>query len=374
MRAVFAATTIALVLGAAWACLPDLEIGQPASVCGDGFIDPDAGEQCDPGQVGDAAGASNACVNCKVACVVGGYSTFEDPATQHCYFQVGETATGLGTPTAATGECEAWGGHVVRFASEAELALVAANAATDPFWVGINRTAAGVWHPLETTVEPGWAADCIGCFAQVDGGTIPMDPAETDPDGTCVIGFIAPAQSWIESQCSAPKKPDFFRQTICEREPLGSRARACGANVCLSVAATQGSKRYVVVGNPTDGGLGANDAVLACSAQGGRLAVLGSREEREQLGYAIGAYFGAGSSGWIGLSDTNGEWGWDAPDAGGMTPPPWGEGEPAFIDGGVGVGRAYVLIDPTRLDSELAHAASTSDAGGEVHAALCEIP
>ncbi len=368
MRAVLAATSIAIVLCAAWACLPDLEISQAPSVCGDGFVDPDAGEDCDPGDVGDAGGASNACASCKATCVVSSYSTFGDPATQHCYFQAGETASA----TAAASACEAYGGHIVRLVSEKELATVAGFAVTSPFWIGIDRTAAGVWHPTETTVEPGWAGDCAGCFAQVDGGTIPPDLAETDPNGSCVIGASDLTQSWTDSQCSAPKKADFARQTICEREPLGSRARACGANVCLSVPATVSAKRYVVVGDPVDAGLGANDAVLACSAAGARLVVLESREEREQLGRELGAYFHGASSAWIGLSDSNGTWAWDAP--GGMTPPPWGEGEPAATAGGIGVGRAFIVVDGTRVDSELAHAGSTSDAGGERHAALCQTP
>jgi hypothetical protein len=371
MRAVVAATSIALVLGAAWACLPDLVIGVAPAVCGDGFIDPDAGEECDPGSALDAGSLSNACVSCKVTCVVGGFSTFEDPATQHCYFETGETATALGTPDAATGECEAWGGHVVRFVSEAELALVAKNAATDPFWVGIQRTAAGVWHPIETTVEPGWSNECVGCFApsNVEGG-IPEDPTALIPNGACVMGYVA--QTWVETQCSA-KDPAFSRFTICEREPPGARTRTCGSNVCLSVAATVSTKRYVIVGNAADAGLGANDAVFACSALGGHLAIFGSREEHEQLGREMGAYFPGASSAWIGLSDSNGNWAWDTPNAGGIAPLPWGVGEPS-IGAGVGSARAFILVQASALDSEMAHAGSTADAGGERHAALCEFP
>jgi hypothetical protein len=365
VRAVVAATSVGIAFCAAWACLPDLEISSPAAVCGDGFIDPDAGEECDPGGLdgGDAGGAASACVGCKVACT--GTNELEDPATQHCYLQ-GTTAAS----DAGIGECEAWGGHLVRIVSENELALVANAAVVAPFWIGIHRTASGMWRPLEETYEPGWAADCAGCFAQADDDTIP-DP--TVADGTCVTSPKDLSQPWDESLCGA------LRQTICEREPVGSRARACGANVCLSVAATESSKRYVVIGSPVTnvGALGANDAVIACSAAGGRLVVLGSREEREQLGKELGAYFGGTPSAWIGLSDTDGTWGWDGPDAGGMSPLPWGAGEPALITGDAGtvsVGRAFVALDVTQLDSELAHAANAADGGGAQHAALCEIP
>jgi hypothetical protein len=361
-----AATSIGIAFGAAWACLPDLEISAPPAVCGDGFIDPDAGEECDPGEAGDAGTQASPCVACKVACSNG--SELEDPATQHCYLQAGETAT----KGAAISDCEAWGGHIVRLVSDDELSLVANDAITDPFWIGLGRTAIGMWQPLETTFEPGWAQDCAGCFAHVDAGTIPADPAEGAADQACVIGFKPVGPSWTESQCSAPAQKTFARLAVCEREPVGLRTRACGANACLSVAATQSSKRYVVVGAASDGGLGANDAVLACSALGGRLAVLGSPEEREQLGHELGAYFGGAPSAWIGLSYVDGTWAWDGPDAGGMVSLPWGVGEPANIE--VSFGRAFVKVAPTQLDSELAHAASSVDGGGALHAALCEVP
>lgn len=375
MRAFIAGTTVGIALCAAWACLPDLEISQPSgplAVCGDGFIDPDAGEECDLGNLvdgGEAGLPANACIACKVACSgVDGGTFLEDPTTQHCYFQAGKTTTSA----AAISDCEGWGGHVVRLVSEAEVAFVA-NAASFDYWVGISRTASRTWLPLETTFEPGWSPDCVGCFAQTSDGGIPEDPTEAVPNGACVVGSIEPSQPWLESQCQAPNNSSFFRDTLCEREPIGSRTRACGANACLSVAATESSKRYVVIGSPAAaGGLGANDAVLACAAVGGRLAVLGSREEREQLGKELGAYFGGTASAWIGLSDLNGTWGWDAPDAGGLSPPPWGAEEPAVITGSVG--RAYVSVSATQLDSELAHAASASDAGGAEHAALCEVP
>src|SRR5438552_10091057 len=94
------------------ACLPDLVLTDAAPdaaapVCGDGRIDPAAGEECDPGTT-PAAG----CANCKVQCDDGGGI---DPASLHCYFQAGQATQFTGADQTT---CGAAGAHVVTFASE----------------------------------------------------------------------------------------------------------------------------------------------------------------------------------------------------------------------------------------------------------------
>ena len=79
---------------AAWACLPDLEIAPPSqpSFCGDGVINPDAGEECDPGPDASAAALLACPLTPAPGCQVGncpsdgGTFAFSDPASHHCYF------------------------------------------------------------------------------------------------------------------------------------------------------------------------------------------------------------------------------------------------------------------------------------------------
>jgi hypothetical protein len=346
------------------ACLPDLvlpaaEDAGPPSLCGDGIIEPDAGEQCDPGS--GEGGTTTACRECRVACVVGSDSTTIDPTTNHCYFEPGSTVQ----ETDAVSACEVAGGHVVRFVSANELAFVTNWAATRPFWVGIVSQTGG-WFPNESTPEPGWTPDCQGCFAGgSDGGDIAKGTSAADT-GRCVSGGQG---TWSESICSSTVK-GFSLWTVCEREALGTRATRCGNNTCLTVTATQDAKSYVLMPTP----LVANDATLACSSLGGRLAIFGSAEEREQVAYEIASQRTLPQIGlWIGLStDALGAWAWDVADAG-MTPLPWGFDQP----GGVAVvGRAFSLVaqGQSAPDSELARVGNATDAGAETHIPLCEIP
>jgi hypothetical protein len=358
------------------ACLPDLVVAAEAGTgpsCGDGYIDPDAGEQCDPGPPSADSGAATACENCRVVCTVGSQATITDFSTDHCYYEPGPTTD----EADSINVCESAGGHVVRFVSDNELTLVSNWAAEAPFWVGIifqGSTVPPGWFPNEVTVEPGWDIDCPGCFA--GGGAIEKGDAAADI-GKCVTGGVLAdggGSAWSQSICSqSAAVTPFHRWTVCEREPVGTRTRACGANLCLTVAATQGVKRYVIVPTPME----ANDAVIACAGQGGRLVVLGSAEEREQLGYEVGLQLQhalpATAALWIGLSTNleDGGWGWDEP-AAGMSPP-WGIGQPSQSGP---ASRAYVLVEPQQdiLDSELARAGNASDAGGETHFPLCEVP
>jgi hypothetical protein len=350
-----AGVVIAGAIAIVSACLPDVEITPPAPAaarCGDGVISPDAGEECD---LGDAAPSATLCnAACQVECNLGpGSLPFVDPVSHHCYFSLANA-----TETNAAAACEASGAHVVRFVSEAEVSLVASNAGTT-YWVGLDDMMVGApaWLPSESTDEPGWAPTCPGCFAHVEADAADI-PAAVDGGRRCVEGATgSPAPLWSQTACKD------VRLTLCEREPVGTRTVLCSPETCFTVAATQ--KHYVVTASRLD----ASAAAEACRAMDGGVVVFGSREEREQVGYEIGtetALLPAKSDFWIGLSSSAaGAWAWDGD--GGLEPLPWAVGQPA---GSAFARRAYVLVAPGTLDSELARA--QGDAGDQ-HYALCEI-
>jgi hypothetical protein len=352
----------ALAFGAAWACLPDLTLSV-APVCGDGVIDPDAGEQCDPGLDG---GSGLGCLGCLVSCT-GGTLPFVDSTSHHCYFGLG----GLANVSDAVTGCEEAGAHVVRFVSRAELAFVGGRAPTGPFWVGLEEGDAGSWLPIEPTNEPGWSGTCAGCYANTLGAkTIPL--AEPDASsGACVASPVLPSESWTQSPCAAKPKDNITRETICEREPPGLRSRSCAGGACFTVAATLGAKTYVLGAKRVS----ARGAPAVCVAQGGKLVFFGTREEREQVASEVFAQriVPGAEDVWIGLSGpAGGPWAWEGTDAG-LQPLPWGDGQPIPLGG---AGRAYLLTraDAGLLDSQLARAASAEDGGADLHLPLCERP
>src|SRR5580658_9920803 len=119
------ASFVAVCAWAAWACLPDLEIApatQP-SFCGDGVINPDAGEQCDPGPDASPMALLACPLTPMPGCQVGscqsdgGTLPFSDPVSHHCYFSMNDTTD----VTTAAAICEANLAHVVRFVSEKEV-------------------------------------------------------------------------------------------------------------------------------------------------------------------------------------------------------------------------------------------------------------
>lgn len=354
-KAVFSLATAAAVgIACVWACLPNLEItptSQPASFCGDGIINPDAGEQCDPGDA-----HTSACEDCGVSCVVGTFHVV-NPTSHHCYFYVGP-----GSLTTAAASCEGNGGHIVRFVSQGELDLVASVTPASPFWVGLKEDTSTKssprWLPSELTSEPGTSAGCAGCFAEDDGGAIPASLAYGA--GNCVIATLDASVPWTQSVCES-NTTGFGRETMCEREPVGTRTTSCPYGACFTVAATVTSKRYVLLGSSVD----AVTAFAQCQTVGGQLAVFQSREEREQIGYEIGrqTVIDAGASDyWIGLAADGGVWAWDGPE-GGLEPPPWAVNEPQL-----GGSRAYVIVQPGTLASELA----LVENGGGSHFPLCQ--
>src|SRR5688500_7454739 len=93
-RRALAMIALGALAGLFFACLPELsplkgalaaDAGEdtsptaPVNACGDGFIDDDAGERCDPGE---AVATSTTCIDCAIQCTGG----FIDPESGHCYF------------------------------------------------------------------------------------------------------------------------------------------------------------------------------------------------------------------------------------------------------------------------------------------------
>lgn len=342
---------------AAMACIPDLPsstaaVTQDGSIdgpdgagppfCGDGIIDLQMNEQCDPGPNG-----SPYCAGCKVVCDDGGFLWSRN---DHCYYGVPQGAQSLSE--AINTRCTGGGAHVVTFASEDELSAVVGAIDAGSFWVGLSFDPTFNGYASVHSLEPGWDPLCTGCYAHVP------DPAQPMPGdaGACVEGFSDLDASWQEFPCTAAL-PRERLHVICEREPVGSLQRACmeGGASCIGLEWTAGTKRYVYFRNaaPPDGIDGS--AEQTCSALGGTLVVLQSRDEREQLWKAVGATQ-TQSWLWIGLSLPEGgtDWVWDDDASADAYPSPWAVRQPREPGGS----RAYLSQNagpPPVVDDTLAH-------------------
>jgi hypothetical protein len=352
------ATTTLLVLAS---CLPDLsafpsrpDAGesdgsvQATVTCGDGVIETlddggNSGEACDP-----ADAAVSGCKDCQIMCA----GTLSEAG--HCYFWTDST----GDYTVARAACEAADGHIVTFASQREVDFVATIAADAGYWVGLSdRTDRGGYAPPGDSLEPGWPRTsnaCPGCFAlgADDGGAFTLYPE--DAGNAARLCLVSENGVWLQTACAGTTK----HATLCEREPVGQRVYPCGGLFCTTLAVSAGRKRYVVWQFLT----GAKEAKSLCEStyDGGRLVMIDSNEEREQLVREIGRILSpvALDGGtqkvldlWIGLSRDNGVWTWDdgqVEGTDGGRPRPWAELQPA--DGG---DRAFVRIIDTRFDTQL---------------------
>ena len=347
---------VAFVFGAAaagvvafGACVPDLAtftlspVPTPtAALCGNGFIDLDAGEQCDPGE-GGAVGCTG---KCAIECADGG--GFVDDASNHCYFAI---ATPLSYPNAKLG-CGVEGAHVTTFVSPEELQSVRASiiALDASFWVGIEGQSAQGWTAVNN--EPGWAAGCRGCYAEhvdaaffndyIDGATPP-----------CVAVYNRQPAPWLTYYCGSAL------HTLCEREPLGSTAQACNGGTCIDIRRTLGQKRYLYIATHTD----PDAADKSCQqVPAGSLVIFESREEREQLWREL-VQITAEAQLWIGLSRPSvdagaNEWTWAdgvrVNDPNATRPNPWGDGQPSRTVGAALRAYSEVLEPNIAVDSQLA--------------------
>jgi hypothetical protein len=282
-------------------------------------------------------------------------------------FPAGASATDLCTTIT--------GGHVVTFASEEEYQAVLSyylDAGTDgaPFWVGLEVTHSQTDYGYASAAdhEPGWRPDCAGCYAHTPDPTVPLQ----GNNGSCVEA--APAAhptAWQSVRC----RGGSALRVLCEREPSttpgSSQATECEAGICINLVWTYPQKTYVYMYN----GLPADDAQQSCRSLGGRLVVLGSRDEREQLWYQLSkepvadtpvqvwidlarAYVDAGADaaidGSAGITSVRaGPWVWDDEAGADSYPPPWGGQQPIAPGPGVST-RAYLQYDPMSSSSTLA--------------------
>jgi hypothetical protein len=280
-------------------------------------------------------------------------------------------------PASATDLCSTIaGGHVVTFASEEEYQAVLgyyldAGADGAPFWVGLEVTQSQTDNGHYTSAaeyEPGWRPDCPGCYAHTPDPTVPLQ----GNNGFCVEAApTAHPTAWQSVRCygSAPLR------VLCEREPSttpgSSQAVECEAGICLNLVWTYPQKTYVYM----DIGLPADDAEQSCRSLGGRLVVLGSRDEREQLWYQLSnqAVTAPPVQVWIGLARANvdtgadaaidgsagmtsvraGPWVWDDDASADSYPPQWGAQQPIATGPGIST-RAYLQYEPTFSSSTLA--------------------
>ncbi len=317
------------------------------STCNNGFIDLDAGEQCDPGPSGDS-GLAGCSAECRMECAGG----FVWAGNNHCYRTASATVVSFDQSGGATDKCQALGAHVATFASEDEYQAVIQHLAdAGAFWVGLQATRPPAYSSV-VPVEPGWSPTCPGCYAHTPDPT--QDLPRSDAGGAeaqlpedCISATTSPDEgSWHEALCtSVPVR------TLCEREPVGVLSVQCEGGVCIQLVATFGRKHYLYIDQPAS----ADDAERACQAIGGRLVVLDSRDEREQLWRELSRLPVSvpPTVVWIGLAlvvtdagaqdGAIAQWVWDdgtladAPDA---HPPPWGDKQPHLS--GTTTPRAYL--------------------------------
>ena len=382
MAAAFLAACASGAVLAVFACIPDLPpVGStpseasvdapivqesappPASPkCGDGIIQLDRGEECDPGGnvPADAADdVTSAGCNRKCEFVCPGFLWSQN---NHCYTLDVRQAAALDEQASVYCQDIGVNAHVVTLASEDELTAVVGALNPGDFWVGFEPALSGSnAYTSLALFEPGWSPTCPGCFAHTDNPTSPLPGAAA---GTGCVEALPDAAAWQQYPCSAAPKIGV----VCEREPTGLLTQRCDAGVCIDLPSTHPQKRYVYVATK----LGGDGAEAACETLGGTLVVLESRDEREQLWYALERMGGTPGEFWIGMAQQqNGVWAW-ADDAGADAyPSPWGNKQP---DGNGS--RAYLLqqtaVDPTPLDTTLAH--NALDVVSAKLTFVCQVP
>ena len=341
-------------------CVPDLPPdaathSSSAAICGDGYVDLGAGEQCDPGP-NPGWGAGSVCnAKCQIECGDGGYLW---PVNNHCY-QVMETAADL--DPAAVSQCNS-GAHVVTFGSREEFSAVAWLNDAGPFWVGLT-TAASRPYVSEEGFEPGWSATCPGCYAYTSDPTKPLrswvgewgdageDAAGIASYEQCVAAYSDPGTFWCQYPCYGLPAT----RVVCEREPIGAQYSQCEAGMCIDLVVTSARKHYLYVDTPAEPA----DAEAQCKAGGGTLVVLESPEEREQLWKQLKTLPAWPARFWIGLQRVQDPatgaalWVWDdgTPANALAYPSEWGDGEPSEPGA---TSRAYVRHVFQGIDDTLA--------------------
>ncbi len=350
--------TVAVIV--AISCLPDLELaGTQNGSCGNGVVDLDKGEACDPGD----GGATGCTSTCQVDCDGGAI----DPKSSHCYFWI-ENVVAIDD---AINGCNVAGGHLVSFVDLEELTAVVANSkkligAPDggATWLALEKTGdtndAGLttyYFPPLGEVFPGWSASCPGCFALADGGDADLPLGGTLPQD-CVNWRRTTGASFTQGVCTLTTAGPV----LCEREPSGAFSESCddaSTDLCIEVPWTAGQKKYVFVSQGKTFDLATAD----CVARGGMLAHFESSAEREEVIRELPI---TGGNVWIGLAFDSeaGAWSWlDGTPA--STVPLWADGEPSMNGTS-----AVIEIDRSRFDTRLAQAADPTN----TFQYICQLP
>jgi hypothetical protein len=268
------------------ACLPDLSTIN----CGNGHIDPH--ESCDPG-VTPNPGCTSLCEIYCPAQPGDGNSYFFDQLSNHCYVSPITPSVAVQTYAEAQSTCQQLGGHIVTYVDEEEVADVAQFFAPvlpsgAAYWVGLSGASAAGPFASESAYEPGWnvSTQCSGCFLHglTPGSSPPVIDAGADVGASpAILAASRPSNNGVMEVIGQGAR----ERVVCEREPPGARSSVCadGAQFCFSVQAT--SKRYLYHPAATT----ALAAEAYCrgflDAGTGRLVVLESRPEREQVIYEL---------------------------------------------------------------------------------------
>ncbi len=385
--AISAVSVGATLLALALSCLPPLTLDHIGPFCGNGLIEYDVGEECEPN--GSAIGCSS---DCKVTC-----EGYKDEASLHCYYLSPQRAR---TVFSARGVCK--DSNLVHLGSQDEHDVVMRNLRTvadggviPAFYVALQEQASGVkttaarWEPLVAGVA-GWSMTCPGCYE----GVVTLASAQPDAgDGGCACenalqcassssgGGIAPVG------CVAEKS----MTVVCERNPSGTHITQCkdAGGTCIALASTHAKKRYVLVPQQVSPGA----VKETCSQLGGTPAIFDTTLEREEIAEAVSELGGSAYSFWIGLTmigaGENKHWIWadgmvgrdpnrpDGVDGGASRPSVFADGvEARSATEGM---RALITVTTGQplIDNGLAHAQPASVAGEppvEKASVLCQIP
>jgi hypothetical protein len=333
------------------ACIPDLPDDGSLARCGDGIIDLNAGETCDPGP-GVGTGS---CSECQIQCSGKVWS-----ANNHCYLPSSSSP-----PKFTDALCPA-NGHVATFASGDEFNFVKDQVYGGAFWIGLQKSKSRNAPSYSSVVlfEPGWSVDCPGCYANTltPNAALPKTQNVSGAQDCVVAGGGSP--EWRQYPCSTKTPPP---QVICEFEPVGKQSRRCNEGICMDLVKTHGGKLYVLQGTELLQGTDlateatADEASARCARLGGRLVVLQSREEREQLWHELSRLDVPPRAVWIGLSfvqppGSTGSWQWDDGAPVDQYPPQWAANQPrppVLQSPTPASTRAFLWKDPHRLPQVL---------------------
>lgn len=349
------------------ACIPDLPALPPSPdgplapvgpYCGDGIIQLDAGEHCDPGDTGVAT-LPGCSPSCQIECPNG--FVYLD----HCYYRAGDQVSLQNASSA----CQNQSGYALTIESADEWDFVVDAApfgAREPFWIGLAGSDSTIGYAAAGGVDkPGWRQGiCSGCYAEDVDGAAPLPVFPGFPANTfgCVVGDKADTDTWFGVPCFLPLPDDaglaIKPHVICERDPPGSYAdpNCTPGGFCFTLPATYPGKRYEYFSQAQSWDVAAS----YCAGLKGSLLVVQTRDEREELWEALLKLPSAPLRIWLGLTfdGSANVWTWDdgvnADDPDGY-PEPWGVNQPAELPPrGAGAIHAYDFDRISVVDTQLA--------------------